>query len=61
MKANKENLNKGIRNRSLEYFSEQAEARGLVILDAEEYKKMIERKDQLEEAVQKFQTIIGSK
>lgn len=61
MKVNKEKVNKGIENRCREYFSKEAKARGLVILDAEDYEKMIERKDQLEEAVQKFQTIIGSK
>lgn len=61
MKANEDKINKGIENRCREYFSKEAKARGLVILDAADYEKMIERKEQLEKAVDNFQMIMGSK
>ncbi|MGB1270681.1 MAG: hypothetical protein ACPG5T_01270 [Endozoicomonas sp.] len=58
MKVKTQKPEKGVRNRSFEFFSKEAEARGLVLLDAEEYKKMLARKEQLEEAAKKFQNLI---
>lgn len=61
MKAKKDKIDKGIENRCREYFSKEAKARGLVILDADDYEKILERNEKLEKAVESFQTVIGNK